>query len=460
MRTWILGIFLALAGLVLVVGLWLLGYHLSGKWAFHRWKAERIAMGDHLDWKDLVPPPVEPSQNFAEAPLIKGAILGKGPADGRFKALSLKEEASKSLGNWQEGRRDDLGAVLRAYDTQDLQTVFKPLESIIRELDQASRRPSCRMPIAYEDGEIPALLGFRAAVRTLRVRALANLHAGHSDLALEDLQTCLRIADHLKTEPTLISALLRAAILNTSLQVAWEGLEDRLWMPVHLETLQVELSKIDLLASSKIGWQGERQGFIQSMVAAAENRPMPNAMADLNLGRIPPGALGRGWMYRNLTVWCQFMSSVVDVQDPGAHRVYPARQLDPETYVKQMRFRKDLILAQIAIPALAGQTVRFARTQALVDEGMVVCALERYRLEKGQYPERLADLMPTFLQAAPHDLVTGGPLVYSRKGENFKLYQVGWDGVDHDGTPGWTGEGAQRKVDPAKGDWVWPHATP
>jgi hypothetical protein len=330
MRTWILGTLLALAGLVLVLGLWLLGYHLSGKWAFNRWKAERVAMGDRLDWKDLVPPPVEPSQNFAEAPLIKGAILGKGRMDGRFTSLSVKGEALAYLGNWQEGRRDDLEGVLRAYETRDLQTVFKPLEPILRELDQASRRPGSRMPIAHADGEIPALLGFRAAVRTLRVRALANLRLGHPDLALDDLRTCLRIADHLKVEPTLISALLRAAVLNISLQVAWEGLEDHLWTAPQLAELQVEFTRIDLLASSKLAWQGERQGFITAMTAAAEQQPIPRVAPDLNPGRIPPGALGRGWMYRNLLVWCEFMSSLVDTQDPGAHRVYPARQLDPE----------------------------------------------------------------------------------------------------------------------------------
>ena len=43
MRTWLLGILLVIGGLVLVLGLWLLGYHLSGKWAFQRWQAQRIA---------------------------------------------------------------------------------------------------------------------------------------------------------------------------------------------------------------------------------------------------------------------------------------------------------------------------------------------------------------------------------------------------------------------------------
>ena len=457
MRAWILGILLVIGGLVLAVGLWLLGYHLTGKWAFHHWKAQRVAMGDRLDWKDLVPPPVPPEQNFAEAPLIRGAILGKNPVDVRFKAMGLKAEALNALGNWQEGRRDDLDAVLHAYGTKDLPTVFKPLEPIIRELDQASRRPGCRMPFGYEDGQIPVLLGFRAAVRVLRVRALANLHGGRPDLGLEDLKICLRIADQLKAEPYLIASLLRVAVMNISLQVAWEGLEDRLWTEPQLATLQAELLRVDLLASSKLGWQGERQGFIVAMAAGAEQRPLPRLAPDLNPGRVPLGALGRGWMYRNLLVWCEFMSTMVDAQDPGAHRVYPARQLDPETYVKRMRFRKDLIVAQIAVPALAGQVMRVARIQALIDEGVVVCALERHRLEKGQYPERLEALTPAYLQVLPHDLVTGGPLHYARQGDTFTLYQVGWDGKDDGGTVAWAGEGKDRKLDPAKGDWVWPH---
>ena len=128
MRAWILGILLVIVGLVLVISLWLLGYHLSGKWAFNRWKAERIAMGDRLDWKDLVPPRVDPSQNFAEAPLIRGSMVEKGLVDPRFRALSIPENVTKVLGNWQEGRRDDLGAIRQAYGTTDLQAVFKPLE--------------------------------------------------------------------------------------------------------------------------------------------------------------------------------------------------------------------------------------------------------------------------------------------------------------------------------------------
>ena len=114
-------------------------------------------------------------------------------------------------------------------------------------------------------------------------------------------------------------------------------------------------------------------------------------------------------------------------------------------------------MARIAVPALGGQVIRFAKLQALLDEGVVVCALERHRLDKGQYPDRLEALARAYLQVMPHDLVSGGPLHYARQGDTFTLYQVGWDGRDDGGTVGWSGEGKDRKLDPAKGDWVWPH---
>jgi hypothetical protein len=459
MRALILGTLLVIVGLVLAVGLWLLGYHLTGKWAFNHWKAERVAMGDRLDWKDLVPPPVPAEQNFAEAPLIRGSIVNKGHVDPHFKALNITKKVEVALGDWREGRRDNLDAITGAYGMKNLQTFFKSLESTLKELDEASRRPVSRLPIDYQEGETAALLGFRGAARILRVRAISNLRSGHPDQALEDIQTCFRIAEHLKYEPDLLSVLLRTAIMGIAIQVVWEGTEDHLWTAPQLSLLQSELARIDLLTSSKLAWQGQRQGFITVWTATSENQPAPKFWADANEHRVHLGPLGRGWFYRNMLVWCQFVTSMVDAQDPVAHRVFPNRLIDPFVWLKEMRFRKDLILAQIALPALTDQVIRIAKLQALIDEGVLVCALERHRLDKGQYPERLEELAPAYLQVLPHDLVTGGPLHYARQSDTFTLYQVGWDGKDDGGAVAWVGEGKERRLDPAKGDWVWPHAS-
>jgi hypothetical protein len=457
MRAWILGILLVMVGLVLSVGLWLLGYHLTGKGAFNHWKAQRVAMGDRLDWKDLVPPAVPVDQNFAEAPLIKAAILGKGKVDPRFQALAIPKEAWDALGNWQEGRKEDLGAIARSYGTKDLQTAFRQSEAVFLELDQASRRPASRLPTDYQEWEMPALLGFRGVARTLRIRALANLRAGHPDQALEDLRICFRISEHLKIEPSLLSALLRSALLNIAMQVVWEGTEEHLWKVSHLAVIQDDLSKMDLLRTEVAAWQGERQTFITHQVAVAENQPLPKAMSEGVHRRVRFGALERGWVYRNLLEYSKFLTHLMDVQDSAAHRVYPAKFIELEKWSTRYRFRADLPMARIAVPALGGQVIRFAKLQGLLDEGVVVCALERHRLDKGQYPERLEALVPAYMQVLPHDLVTGGPLHYARQGDTFTLYQVGWDGQDEGGTVGWAGAGKDHKLEPAKGDWVWPH---
>lgn len=457
MRAWILGILLVIGGLLLAVGLWLLGYHLTGKWAFNHWKAQRVAMGDRLDWKDLVPPPVPPEQNFAEAPLIRGAILGKGEVDPRFRTLAIPKGAAEAMGSWQQGRKDDMEALARSYGTKDLRSAFGPLEGVLKELDQASRRPACRLPIDYQGWEIPALLGFRGVARTLRIRAMANLRAGHPEQALEDLRTCFRIANHLEVEPTLLSGLLRSALLNVAMQVVWEGTEEHLWKVSHLAVLQEDLSKIDLLRTEVAAWQGERQVLITHQVAMAENLPLPKSLSDSGVRRARFGPLSRGWVYRNLLEYSKFLTHLIDVQDSAAHRVFPSRYIESAVWVARYRFRPDLPMARIAVPALGSQVIRFAKLQALIDEGVVVCALERHRLEKGQYPERLEALTPAYLQVLPHDLVTGGPLHYARKGDTFTLYQVGWDGKDDGGAVGGTGEGKDRKLDPATGDWVWPH---
>lgn len=74
-------------------------------------------------------------------------------------------------------------------------------------------------------------------------------------------------------------------------------------------------------------------------------------------------------------------------------------------------------------------------------------ALEEQRLaapkDSGGYPERLDDLVPTFLSEMPSDPFTGKPFVYERRGAGYLLYSVGQNGVDDGGTDfrGWIVKG-------------------
>jgi len=83
----------------------------------------------------------------------------------------------------------------------------------------------------------------------------------------------------------------------------------------------------------------------------------------------------------------------------------------------------------------------------------VACALERYRLAHGGYPESLDALAPQYIHKLPHDIIIGQPLHYRRmEGGNFVLYSVGWNEKDDGGEVALNKNGV---MDREKGDWVW-----
>ncbi len=67
-------------------------------------------------------------------------------------------------------------------------------------------------------------------------------------------------------------------------------------------------------------------------------------------------------------------------------------------------------LVAVAVPNFTKATQTTAHNQTLVNEAQIVCALERYRLTHGNYPETLDALVPQFIEKLPHDII-GEPLI-------------------------------------------------
>ena len=102
------------------------------------------------------------------------------------------------------------------------------------------------------------------------------------------------------------------------------------------------------------------------------------------------------------------------------------------------------------LPALSRVVVKSAAAQTVVNQAAIACALERYRLANGQFPEKLDALAPQFISPLPNDVLTGEPYKYRRTDDGqFVLYSVGWDEKDDGGVPGKT------LFDEKQGDWVW-----
>lgn len=117
--------------------------------------------------------------------------------------------------------------------------------------------------------------------------------------------------------------------------------------------------------------------------------------------------------------------------------------MDGQYFLDGLEFQQQTILHQ--------QTA--AHNQTLVNEALIACALERYRLARGQYPETLDQLVPQYVVKLPHDLIGGEALKYRGERGKFMLYSIGWNEQDDGGIPGGKGD---FTGDLSKNDWVWP----
>ena len=356
----------------------------------------------------------------------------------------------------------------------DVLLALSKFDPVIEQLRQDSARPYSRFPIGYDDeNKASILLPHLAAVKryslVLRLRAIAELQNGQSDQALADVKLELRLVDSIRTEPFLISHLVRIAVLQITLQPIYEGLAKHQWSDAQLVALDSELAKLDFLADYKLAMRGEmglQGGNIDYLMH--HRRELSN-MASESGGSPPPppfinSLIPTGWFYQNrLNCARMMMEYDIPLADVNQQTVSPAavRRADSAFSAEVKRLTPYDILERLLLPALGNAVKKFAYAQSSVDLARTAIALERYRLAHGGYPDSLDALAPQFMEKVPRDVIGGQPLHYRlASGDQFVLYSVGWNETDDGGVV------VNRKSrdprdesgnspDISQGDWVW-----
>ena len=351
-------------------------------------------------------------------------------------------------------------------------------EPILEELRRASTRPYARFNIDYSEENpfailLPHLRVIKMTCRLVDIRATAALSLGQTESAFADLKLLMVLADSLKQEPLLISQLVRWACLNMGLGVFSEGAADHRWSEAQLKELQAHFQSVDFLSDYARTLRAER-GAGCTTIEWLQNAPYPaQLMSDLVghnesereymgirnvLLRLAP----RGWFdWEQLNYARTFQESILPVINVQTRQFNPAHNelaqkalkksfaTPPAANIWEHRF-----FSRMLLPALENSHRRMAYGQSLVDQATVVCALERYKLAQGQYPDQLATLAPEWIAKLPHDVIGGQPLKYQRTDDQFTLYSVGWNQEDDGGTLEFTSSG--KHIELASGDWVWP----
>ena len=347
-------------------------------------------------------------------------------------------------------------------------------EPIFAELRAARRRPYSRYPVNYDVENpfiilLPHLSSVRIICRRLQLRACAELAAGQSNTALEDVKLITHMADSLKDEPFLVSYLVRIACLQQALQPVWEGLAEHRWSDAQLQELQVLFQQCNFVADVKHPLEAERAAGVQ-IVDVIRRRGI-GYLINLNESGSAPrvanllGALvPSGWLYLEQYNLCRAFQTLVDgTIDPSRRRVFPDRAKANEREFERrtsgnpfaVAFIHHRLMGKLLLPWLNRVVVKAAVAQTITSQAAIACALERYRLVSGQYPDRLDALVPAFIAKLPADVTTGEPYKYQRIDDGrFILYSVGWNQKDDGGVPGKT------DWDEKEGDWVWQYPAP
>jgi hypothetical protein len=519
--------FVVLACLVTLAALFYAVEDWRGRRVWQDYKQAGEAKGERYDWVSIAPPPVPADQNFFETPLWSdlhfvetnhSTRLGDDNASSRVIFSIYGPEANNSgpsTGNWAKGQHVDLAAwqgyyrgssnEVKSVGSQGALEAFRrryglnnvspspptnyfpiatqpqtPAADVLLALNRfetnrqlfiaAAARPQARFWVNYDAGFaslLPHLARMKSCAQYLALHADAALKAGDRETALQDIRLLFRLIEANRTEPTLISHLVRIAMTQIALQPVWEGLSERQWNDADLVALEGGLRKMDFLADYQYAMRGERACSLwavdyvrrKGLSGLEEVGPfdLNSRPPDLNqfLGQAAFKLIPAGWFDQNKLSLCRLHDQYVLplTGDSNNRVVRPALIRQANTAIDSLRRRPYDAFSQMLLPALGRAAEKCARAQCSVDLARTACALERYRLANGQFPDSLEVLAPKFIEKLPCDVIDGGSLKYRRTDDGqFVLYSVGLNETDDGGQIVLTKSG---NADINKGDWVW-----
>ncbi len=472
----------------LVAALWI-EENIRGKHAWLKYKAELEARGEKLDFTDFIPPKVPDDQNFAMTPLLAPllefrkdrkegeSIFADTNAQNRAMIIPASQASTPAGHFWTRSEASDLNewatalfGITNPPSTSQAQAAtgildgFKPYQAQMDEIQAASRRPHSRFNVLYETKNPPnILLPHLAVIKReailFQVRASAEIKLGQPDAAAADIKTAMYISGAVASEPFVISHLVRIAIAQIALEPLWVGLAEHKWSDAQLADYEQYLAQIDLLTACSSTIRGELAMTIVTMDSMRNNTLRAGDVLSSDEVGVALGLLPSGWFYQNtVNIARLYEDYALPPLDPGAHRIL----MDKATLFGQADreltrgFRPYRMFAMLLFPSMSGFTMKSAVAQVRLDEAIIACGLERYRLKNGQFPETLEALKPAFLDKLPNDVITGQPLIYRRKDDGgFLLYSIGWNNKDDGGKTVATSKNNVRQ-DLTAGDWVWP----
>jgi hypothetical protein len=485
-----LGIRLPAAGVgLLVLGvLFLAVEHARGKWALDRWERGLRSRSESALITDLLPAKTDEGRITAEL-LMKSVeqleVVDLSNLLPPALSFSTPGEAIP-IGKIDLWETSGVGKSQPKVDWSSLEAALDAMREPLEALAEACARPELNSGFDYSRGftDFQAPEVWIKALQIgqwLRAGSLMEMRRGNPEKGLWYLERLLNFSHLLGQEPLLIAQLIRYAKVHQAWIVTWHFLQQPDLSAEGLARLQSLWQAQDFFRDILLSCHVERAmtwDHYRLLRSSGEAR-----LEALDAERALPGFLDTeevfladwGVRYVQLPVWRLAWSrhDQLNALRQWDRSLALARAVLTQGWVSAEADFLDQILAeelgwysrwrflfsasdQFNPASAIDQT---AQMETLKNLAKTALALERHRLEKGDYPQGLDELIPRFLEEAPKDWHSAQPLRYRQlEGGRFLLYSTGRNGIDEGGDPQ-PEMGGELPFQIRQGkDWVWPAA--
>lgn len=289
---------------------------------------------------------------------------------------------------------------------------------------------------------LPELGDCRRAARFSRARAVLAAEAGDWDQFVEAIADTRGLSRACNRDPVLISHLVSVAIDSMAADVMREMIIAHDIPEPTLEKLAAVFADDPSRRPLADTFEAERLFFLDMSQRTHDKsgRFIPSSAAGLSSGGIGGGTASPPAITNVLSIAMPSKEQTESL----AERVYARmkelaamprsqRRGDADSYLG-IEIPQRYILISLMAPAIGKAISATDQCVQQLRATQIMIALERYRSAKGAYPERTAELVPTFLPAIPEEPYSSKGFIYKRGAAaraGYTLYSVGDDDEDN-----------------------------
>jgi hypothetical protein len=468
--------------------------------------------GISLDIHSIGPDPVPDDQNFCAIPALKDlALATRAPDDkselGRkyqrlMNAFILSVPGGTMPPKLPLGPRVGKAADMKAWADwlreagmppappktgnpgRDVLSALSRDDGLFRELAAGLNRPESEWTPPWSSRPVPPdhlggpMAQYEATQRLvflLSLRAAAAAQAGDAATAHQSLLIALRLNQASIPEPYLINAFVACGYSNVISGGVWEVCRAHAGTADDFRRLQQALQKLDYRQCLLHAERGEAT-YAMNLTEYLERSRSAKIFTPIGLfglkeespiASVEMRAIPRGLFDANAATMAQWqMDYLISPLQEGGFVSLLAKQKELLALIqKDMRaplLHLDEILPALAMGAWSHVAENVVSTQAVVNQAIAACALERYRIEHGSYPNTLVAANHPGEKPIPLDVLSGKQMGYRKTPDGrYLLWCVSFSGIDHGG------KRVLDKDDPEhtkfssptyQGDWVWSYS--